>query len=89
MHSRTSFFSCEKLVPSWSQLYSVQVSRASFSYDFLGQRTWVICHGLKRTGLYQVRLMSVNVGHPHTGGDSNHCQERHKSTQIWCALEVH
>ena len=24
-----------------------QVSRASFSYEFLGQRTWVVCHGLK------------------------------------------
>jgi len=46
MHSRTSFFSCEKLVPRWSQLYSVQVSRASFSYEFLGRRTWVVCHGL-------------------------------------------
>jgi len=46
MHSRMSFFSCEKLVTSWSQLYSVQVSRASFSYEFLGRRTWVVCHGL-------------------------------------------
>jgi len=45
-HSHTSFFSCEKLVPSWSQLYSVHVSRASFSYEFLGRRTWVVCHGL-------------------------------------------
>jgi len=36
MHSRTSFFSCEKLVPSWSQLYSVQVSRASFLDGELG-----------------------------------------------------
>ena len=25
-----------------------QVSRASFSYEFLGRRTWVVCHGLNR-----------------------------------------
>ena len=24
-----------------------QVSRASFSYEFLGRRTWVVYHGLK------------------------------------------
>jgi len=36
MHSRTSFVSFEKLVPSWSQLYSVQVSRTSFLDGELG-----------------------------------------------------
>jgi len=40
------FLRCEKLVPCWSQLYSVQVSRASISYEFLGRSTWVVCHGL-------------------------------------------
>jgi len=40
------FFLCEKLVPSWSQLYSVQVSCPSFLSKFLERRTWVVCHGL-------------------------------------------
>jgi len=44
MHSRTSFFlvreTCSELVTA--------LFCPSFSCEFLGRRTWVVCHGLKR-----------------------------------------
>jgi len=38
-----------------------QVSRASFSYDFLGRRTWVVCHGLYRISNKTCRLQAFST----------------------------
>jgi len=61
----------------------IQVSRASFSYEQLGTRTWVVCHGPnslqelgKKTALCQLRSLNAVFKGPTSKGKEGEGEER-------------